>query len=241
VQTPPKPNSLAIVVVCRNAREALGHTLESIRAVNDPRVLPIVIDGASNDGTQALLRSLEGWTFHARSEPDGGIYDAMNKGWQACPQDAYVLYLGAGDLLHKLPTPADLVDSLGHPWPVVLGRCEVGGTAFRSRWGAEMRLRNTAHHQALMIHRSVALEPPFDPALRIYGDWDFNLRLMSSGYKARNVESLCTYAEPGGASWRHNLSEIAKVARRHSGPLVAAAAYALNRWSLWRRERGHGG
>jgi glycosyltransferase involved in cell wall biosynthesis len=235
-----KPRSIAIVVVCRNVRKALGHTLDSIRSVDDPRVLPIVIDGASSDGTSDLLRSLEGWTFHARSEPDGGIYDAMNKGWQACPRDAHVLYLGAGDLLHQLPAPAELIDELGRPWPVVLGRCDIGATAFRSRWGAEMRLRNTAHHQALLIHRSVARQPPFDASLRIYGDWDFNLRLLSSGHHARHVDSLRTYAQPGGASWRHDLVEIALVARRHSGPVVAAASWALNRWSLWRRERGHG-
>jgi glycosyltransferase involved in cell wall biosynthesis len=241
MNTATQPSSIAIVVVCRNAREALGSTLASIRALREPRALPVVIDGASTDGTPELLRSLDDWVFHARSEPDGGIYDAMNKGWQACPQDAHVLYLGAGDLLRQLPAPAELVDELGRPWPVVLGRCDIGRTAFRSRWGAEMRLRNTAHHQALMIHRSVAQQPPFDASLRIYGDWDFNLRLMLSGHSARNLASLRTYAEPGGASWRHDLGEIALVARRHSGPLVAAAAYALNRWSLRRRERGHGG
>jgi glycosyltransferase involved in cell wall biosynthesis len=240
VQTPTRPIPIAIVIVCRNACEALNRTLDSIRAVNDPRVLPVVIDGASSDATPALLRSFEDWAFYACSEPDSGIYDAMNKGWRACPHNAHVLYLGAGDLLRSLPTTGELVDRAGNPWPVVLGCCDVGITAFQSRWGVEMRLRNTAHHQALMVHRSTALEPPFDPALRVYGDWDFNLRLMDAGHTAHFVDSLRTYAEPGGASWRHDLSEIALVARRHSGPLVAAAAYALNRWSLWRRERGHG-
>jgi glycosyltransferase involved in cell wall biosynthesis len=230
---------IAIVIVCRNALAGLQRTIASVCDAKDRRARLYVVDGASTDGTVAYLQTLGSQTLWI-SEPDAGIYDAMNKGWQLAPVDAHVLYLGAGDLLLQLPAVAELIDVAGQPYPVLLGQCDVGAVNFRSRWTAEMRLRNTAHHQALMVHRSVSSTPPFDTSLRVYGDWDFNLRLMKRGLHARHVQTLRTHAEPGGVSWHHDLPEIRLVAKRHGGALVGIAAYALNRWSLWRRERVNG-
>jgi hypothetical protein len=228
---------IAIIVVCRNAGESLRTTLDSVCAVSDVRLLPIVIDGASTDGTDAVLDTWRTRCFHVRSEPDRGIYDAMNKGWAAAPQPSYILYLGAGDTLLSLPSDVSLRDAREQPLPLVLGRTSVGTMVFRSRWTAEMRLRNTAHHQAMMILKSVSPEPPFDAGLRTYADWDFNLRLYKRGLRATPIEGLHTYAQPGGASWSMDTSEMFRVAARHSGPLVGAASWALNRLSRWRRFR----
>ena len=87
-----------------------------------------------------------------------------------------------------------------------------------------------------MICKSLAAEPPFDENLRVYADWDFNLRLFRRGVKAIYLDSLSSYAEPGGVSWRHDLSEIRTVARRHGGPLIGQIAWLLNWASLRRRD-----
>lgn len=228
---------IAIVVVCRNVLPELHSTIQSVMALNDPRVLPIVIDGASTDGTVDLLTSLRGWAHHTCSEPDRGIYDAMNKGWQQAPADSYILYLGAGDLVHTLPRDDELRDMQGRPWPLILGNARVGDRPFRSRWNAELRLRNTAHHQAMLVMKTLSPTPPFDAGLRFYADWDFNLRLYRRGIVAHHVPTLCTYAAPGGASWSMELVEIRRVARRHSGWLFGAASWTLNGASRWRRMR----
>lgn len=225
---------IAVVVVCLNALEALRATIASVAGQNDPRTRIYVVDGASADGTAEFLRTstapITGWM----SERDTGIYDAMNKGWQLAPDDACVIYLGAGDRLLSLPSKSELLDEQGMPCPIVLGRCDIGTQPFHSRWTAGLRLRNTAHHQALMIQKSVWRDAPFDRSLRVYGDWDFNLRLFKLGLRAKHVEGLHTYAEPGGVSWNHNLPEIWRVARRHGGPLIGAMSYALNAFAAWR-------
>lgn len=229
---------IAVVVVTRNCLRALNATIDSLRVLRDARLRPIFVDGASTDGTAARIAELaEDWAYHTCSEPDRGIYDAMNKGWRAAPPDAFILYLGAGDLVLELPVDQALRDDSGRPLPVALGECSVGATTFRSRWSAEMRLRNTAHHQAMLVHKSVSPSPPFDTGLRIYGDWDFNLRMLERGIAARHVPGFHTYAEVGGASWRHDLAEIKAVATRHSGAMIGAAALALNQVSRWRRDR----
>lgn len=237
-RAPSSPFSVAVVIVTRNCLAALNATVDSLVALNDARLRPILIDGASTDGTADRVAELRnGWAHHALSEPDRGIYDAMNKGWRAAPPDAFILYLGAGDLVLELPVDGALRDPAGRAIPLALGRCSVGEMQFRSRWSAEMRLRNTAHHQAMLVHKSVSPEPPFDIGLRIYGDWDFNLRMLEAGVMARHVPGFRTYAEAGGASWRHDLAEIRVVAARHGGPLIGAAAFALNQVSRWRRDR----
>lgn len=71
---------ISIVTVSFNARETLGDTLDSIEAQHYPNVEHIVVDGGSTDGTVELLRSGRGLVAHWISEPDRGIYDAMNKG-----------------------------------------------------------------------------------------------------------------------------------------------------------------
>jgi glycosyltransferase involved in cell wall biosynthesis len=228
--------SIAVVVVCRNALPALKRTVSSVLAAKPVPERLVVVDGGSSDGTAAHLGTLDRAMVHWVSEPDDGIYDAMNKGWSMAPAESHVLYLGAGDLLLQLPSAHELDDGSGRPHPVVLGQCDIDSMPFRSRWNREMHLRNTAHHQALLVHRSVSPQQPFDVGLRVYADWDFNLRLLGRGFEAVHVGSLRTRAESGGVSWRHDLREIRLVARRHGGPWVAAASWALNRWSLWRRE-----
>lgn len=228
---------IAVVIVCRNALADLKLTVESVGSLRDRRVGLVVIDGSSTDGTVDWLPSIESKVLHVKSEPDGGIYDAMNKGWDAAPPDSHILYLGAGDLLLELPSENLLVDSGGRPIEVALGICTIGNVPFQSRWGGEMRLRNTAHHQGMLVHKSLWPARPFDPGLRIYGDWDFNLRLQKQGVEAVHVPGFRTFASPGGVSWRHDLAEIRKVATRHGGMVIGAAAHALNQVSRWRRDR----
>jgi glycosyltransferase involved in cell wall biosynthesis len=235
------PIQIAVIMVCRNALPALKETIRSIENLGDARLLPIIIDGASTDGTAEWLSTLADWAYSSSSEPDRGIYDAMNKAWDRVPEDALVLFLGAGDLLFELPPDSALRGSDGRRLPLILGDTLVGKHPYRSRWRAEIRLRNTAHHQAMLVWKRVAPQAPFDSTLRVYADWDFNLRLYRQGLYARHVQGLRTYAAPGGASWSMDLVEMRSVARRHSGWVVGTISWALNgvtRWRRRRRERG---
>jgi glycosyltransferase involved in cell wall biosynthesis len=228
--------SISVAIVCRNALAGLQRTLESIQAMEDPRLHCVIIDGGSSDGTGSWLRNADlGMSMSYLSEPDSGIYDAMNKAWLASPPHAFVLFLGAGDLLISVPDDEQLRDAQGSPLPLVIGRVDIGDVPFRSKWGGMMRLRNTAHHQGLLIHRAIHPAAPFDAGLKVYGDWDFNLRLLRIGVKAVHRPNLHAFAEPGGLSWIPNLTEIRLVAARNGGWLIGFASWALNWYSLQRR------
>jgi glycosyltransferase involved in cell wall biosynthesis len=219
---------ICVVTVCLNPGLLLRDAIASTRALQDARIRHLVVDGGSTDGTVEWLRA-QGPSVQWISEPDSGIYSAMNKGWQMCPADAYVLFLGADDRLLKVPSESELDalerDGIG----MVFGSTQVGDRLFRSRFDAGIRWRNTLHHQSLMVRKSLSMNPPFDERLRVYADWDFNLRLWLSGTKAGKSDGLLAFASPGGASWRRPFGETFEVARRHGTWLagLVAVAFAL--------------
>ncbi|MCB9169456.1 MAG: glycosyltransferase [Flavobacteriales bacterium] len=88
---------LAIITICRNDREGLQRTIQSVQAQTFRDLAHIVVDGASSDGSRELIEAnaehIERWV----SEPDQGIYDAQNKGWRMA-DTPFVLFLNSGDV-----------------------------------------------------------------------------------------------------------------------------------------------
>ena len=89
--------TLAIITITRNDLAGLRRTLASVEAQTTPPAEHWIIDGASTDGTREFLAALPPHPArHVVSEPDNGIYDAMNKGVARASAD-YVWFLNSGD------------------------------------------------------------------------------------------------------------------------------------------------
>lgn len=88
--------TVSVVTVCRNSAGTIAACLRSVATQSYHAIEHVVIDGASADGTQALIEANLRDGGHYISEPDRGIYDAMNKGWQRATGD-YVAFLNADD------------------------------------------------------------------------------------------------------------------------------------------------
>lgn len=71
---------VTIVSVVKDADATLGRAIESLRAQTYPSIEHVIIDGGSTDGTKAIIESHQDWVAAWSSEPDSGLYDAMNKG-----------------------------------------------------------------------------------------------------------------------------------------------------------------
>lgn len=91
-----KQPKISIITVVYNARDALEKTLESVVRQDYTNKESIIIDGGSKDGTQEVIKKYENIVSFWVSEPDKGIYDAMNKGLSHAKGD-YVTFLNAGD------------------------------------------------------------------------------------------------------------------------------------------------
>lgn len=216
------PVHITVITVCRNAAGSLEETIRNVLSFGDKRLSHIIIDAASTDGTRQLLEKYQGKLDHWISEPDSGIYDAMNKGWALADPESRILFLGAGDKLLSLP------DNLGF-YPaaaIIYGDVIVGERCFRSVSDYRFRFSNTVHHQALIIPKRLHPEPPFDLKFRVYADYDFNLRLLKMGAHYIYDQDLKGYAEPGGVSADKNHRENFMIVKKNYG-LIAALYSAL--------------
>jgi len=210
---------VSIITVTLNGGRLLEQTIKSVLELEYSNVEYIIIDGGSKDTTPDILRKYNEQIDYWISEPDEGIYDAMNKGWSLANEKAFILYLGAADTIISLP--ADMTQYKNTD--IIYGRVSLGqGKTFQSKADFTLRLTNTLHHQALLINKSIHPQPPFDRRFKVYADFDFSQRLYKKGYNFIKSEIFLSAASPAGASRIYARDEMASVIRKNYGPLYAA-------------------
>ena len=90
-------NKVTVVTVCRNCARMLEKTIESVETLSYPDIEYVIVDGASDDDTLNVIKQHEGKIDQWVSEPDRGIYDAMNKAVTMAKGD-WVIFMNAGDV-----------------------------------------------------------------------------------------------------------------------------------------------
>ena len=110
---------ITYVTITYNAAKVLQRTLDSVLQQDYPEIVHLIIDGASTDGTLKLVDDYiarsnaaeNGHRIQVTSEPDKGIYDAMNKGLRSLDGD-YVCFLNAGDFLPSSDTVSRIAEAV---------------------------------------------------------------------------------------------------------------------------------
>ncbi|MBT0895213.1 glycosyltransferase [Geobacter hydrogenophilus] len=207
---------ITVITVVRNGAAELEETIRSIIAQNYDRLEYRIVDGGSTDGSVEIIKKYENYLKSWSSEPDYGIYDAMNRGWKLADENSYILFLGAGDLLLSLPK------TLSEPscGEVVCGTVGLSGNRkFFPSADWRLRIYNSLHHQALLVPKMLHPLPPFDLSLPRYADFDFNQRLMKLGVRFRYAPEFQSAALPGGVSDHPNFKESVAVVRKNFGLL----------------------
>ena len=213
------PPPVSVILICRNPGPRLRAALESVWSQPDGSCEAVVVDGASTDGTREWLETQRSRLSVLVSEPDRGVYDAMNKG-VAAARGEWVLFLGADDRL-RAGALAALAPVLQQTEAgVVAGEAAYDdGRIYRLGEAAAAVRRNFVHHQAACYRRTLfTAHGPFETGLRIMGDYDFNLRLLKAGVKFHAVSTRLAICGSGGLSdaggWTGYREEIS-VRHRH--------------------------
>ena len=199
---------ISVITVTFNSLPALRRTARSVSAQDFKDFEYIVIDGAGGDGTEDFLKEekrIDKWL----SEPDGGIYEAMNKGVRLASGD-YCLFLNAGDCFagdKVLSKVAPLLDGedilLGNELHFdENGRLD-GFTSSRNKFTVENMFRSSISHQAAFIRRALLLAHPYDESLRLVSDWKFFLeRRLDPETTFRALDIDVCFFSGGGATDR---------------------------------------
>lgn len=111
--------TFTIVTVCYNAAAELESTIESVLEQDYPDVEYNIIDGGSTDGTVDIIKKYADRLTYWVSEPDKGIYDAMNKGIAAATGD-YINFMNAGDRFASTSVLSDVAKSINSDRPEVV-------------------------------------------------------------------------------------------------------------------------
>ncbi len=206
---------ITIITVSYNSAATIADTLDSVAAQTHPAIEHIVIDGASTDDTVAIVRDRGKHVARLMSEPDRGIYDAMNKGLKLATGEL-VGFLNADDMFaHR-----DVVASIA--------RAAEQDPAADAVYGDIVYVRRDRPEQVLRYWRSGEFTrsklrfgwmPPhptfyvraarlaeighFNDQLRIAADYDFVLRsLAGPNARAAYVRDVLVRMRAGGASNR---------------------------------------
>ena len=221
----------SIITVTYNAAAVIEDTLQSVITQTYKNIEYIIIDGASTDRTMEIIGRYRKHIHTVVSEPDRGLYDAMNKGIRLATGD-YVCFLNAGDELHEDDTLQLIVHSLtglaGLP-DVIYGR-----TAIVDEEGHFLRMRRleppenlTWHsfrqgmlvcHQAFFARRDHAV--PYDLRYRFSADFDWCIRVMKQSHTLHNTHLvLIDYLNEGMTTRNHraSLRERFRIMYRHYG------------------------
>jgi glycosyltransferase involved in cell wall biosynthesis len=221
-----EPPLVSIITVVFRAKDELAAILENVFQ-HDPRDFElIVIDGGSRDGTVELLHQWDNKVDYWLSEPDKGIFDAMNKGLTQA-QGHFLLHLNAGDKLLELPRE-ELELGRRENLDVVTFRVSIDGTReFRSSCGFMLKLKNTLHHQGTFYRRETFL--PYDLQYKILADYDVNQRLALRGAKMKAFDKTVAWHASGGAGDAiKGYDEHGRILRQNYGWFYMALSIALS-------------
>ena len=236
--------TITYVTITYNAASVLQRTLDSVLSQDYPDITHLIVDGASTDGTLEMVNDYiehsnaanNGHKVLVMSEPDKGIYDAMNKGLRSLDGD-YVCFLNAGDFLPASDTVTRIVELINGQCLMVNGQCSMvngqlpavlyGDTDIvdgEGRFLHHRRLAPPEHltwksfrhgmlvcHQAFYARTDFAIATPYDQQYRYSADVDWCIRVMKAAAK-ENVPLLnlhmvvVNYTEEGQTTLHHRES-----------------------------------
>ncbi len=247
---------ITIITVTYQAAAVLQRTLDSVSRQTYQDIEHLIIDGASKDDTVKIAKAYQEkvpYPVIIQSEPDHGLYDAMNKGLHKATGD-YLVFLNAGDTLHADDTLSTLnsqLSTLNPQSPAVI----YGDTAIVDSEGKFLHLRRLRPpkqltwksfkqgmlvcHQAFYVRTDIAQQEDYDLRYRHSADVDWCIRVMKRAEEMRlplvNTNTiLADFMEGGNTTQNHraSLKERYQVMCHHYGK---ASTIVMHAWFLVRQ------
>ena len=199
--------SLSIITINYNNREGLARTIASVREQTFSDYEWLVIDGGSTDGSRELIEANKGLFSYWCSEPDRGIYDAINKGIRHA-QGQYVSCMNSGDTyfsddtlsrVFASPLTADIV--YGDWYKVYPDRQVLCSMPYPLDFS--IFYYHNICHQAMFVRTSALQEKGFDLSYAVCADYARWMEMLFAGATFQRVDTIiCSYDMTGVSSQR---------------------------------------
>jgi len=206
---------LSIITVVLNNKELIEPTIKSVLPHLNDSIQYIVIDGVSTDGTLDVIGRYKDRINQFVSEPDQGIYDAINKGIDKS-LGFYFFVLNCGDRILKMPT-AELIQARSKNIDVVMFDVQLSNqTIFKSEVNFGLKLHNTIHHQGAFYRKGLNIK--YDLKYKVFADFDINQKLYLQRKSFIKFSQTMSYHSLEGISQQKKyFYEIFKVVQSNFG------------------------
>ncbi|MBU0697476.1 MAG: glycosyltransferase [Bacteroidetes bacterium] len=218
---------LSVITVVYNNVEHIERTVKSAINQSYPNIEYVVIDGASTDGTLNILKKYHDKIDVLISEPDQGIYEAMNKGLDLAKGD-YVLFMNSGDEIFATDTVENVFNSLAFA-DIYYGETEMLNEQLQSEGRrrhqapdqlslSSFRYGMSVSHQAIYVKKSITKS--FDPKYQLSADIDWILDAISKAKTIVNTHQYVAKYLMGGLSkqkHRESLMERYEIFKKYYG------------------------
>lgn len=207
---------ITVVTVSYNCVATIERTILSVIAQNYDKLEYIIIDGGSNDGTVDVIKKYEGFISYWTTEPDKGIYDAMNKGLLHSNGE-WVNFLNSGDVYYENDSLLKVTTFLGCNENIALVYGSVANL-YQGNYGvikknisiSEKEQPFNICHQSTFYRVSIFREITFDLRFKYCADSKSYIDLLNRGYKLLYVPIIVTIYESSDGVSSRRLIEVLK-------------------------------
>ncbi len=229
---------VSIIIPVYNAGKTLARTLQSAVEQTYPSKEIVVIDGGSTDGTLEVLNRFQSHIQISVSEPDSGVYAAINKGIERAT-GAWILILGADDFLADSETLQKCFSFIPEDCNLILGDVINFGSAhalvpkrYHNALSRKLYWKNTIHQQGVFYRRDLFNTFRFNESYKVLADYDLHLMLLEVETMVYTSPHVIAHCSAGGLSKQFTAAlyrEELKIKRARLSPLI----YVLNVPWVW--------
>lgn len=230
---------ISVITITYNAAETLQQTMKSVAEQVFRDFEHVLVDGASKDDTISLARRMGTDRLRIISEPDDGLYYAMNKGIKVA-RGRYLIFLNSGDRFHSADTLQAYADAIAERNPDIL----FGDTDIVDMEGNRIGPRHLSApdiltfdsfskgmlicHQAFMVRKEIA--PLYDTDYRFSSDYDWCIRCIKASRAGDRVNLhrvTIDYLSDGltDKNKKASLMERFRIMASHYGTMKAVSAH----------------
>lgn len=194
---------ISIITVTFNAASTIEQTILSVINQTYPHIEYIIIDGGSTDGTIDIIKKYSDRISYWVSEPDKGIYDAMNKGINLANGE-WINFMNAGDTFYHSNIIEDIFAKKIYEYDIIYGAVNMLSSTYNKIvWPKHNISRSHPmpfNHQSVFVRTSLCKQYPFDISYRYAADYNFFCKIQQDAKYINTNEIIANYSIDGISS-----------------------------------------